>query len=645
MAAEYLQIALNLPVSRTFTYIGQDDVSYEVGMRVSVPFGSREVQGYVVDVSSAAPAVDYALKSILKVLDPVPIFDSSFWSTARWMSDMYMCGTGEALFAMLPGKGKREKKPDDCTYEKSSVELTQEQQEAVNTVLAGNGSVFYLHGVTGSGKTEVFLSLAEKMIEQGRGIIYLVPEIALTHQMIETVRVRFGNKVAVLHSGLTQSNRTAQWRRIQRGEAVFVVGARSAVFAPVRSLGLIIIDEEHESSYKSDSSPRYHARQVAMYRAKRENAALVMGSATPSVEAYYLMEKGMIRRLSLSRRVAGGTFPQIRIVNMLNQKSSISDTLRDEIINAYSCGKQAILFLNRRGFFFNFSCGDCGFEMKCTHCSIPLTYHKSEGRLVCHYCGYSARPVKICPQCGSLNVGYTGFGTEKIEDDVRRLFPYMKVLRLDSDTAGRRDEILDQFLHHKADILLGTQMVAKGFNFPDVSLVGIVLADTTLQMPDFRAAERTFSLLTQVSGRAGRFAPDGKVVIQTYRPGNCAVVCAANRDDKGFYAMELETRRQLGFPPFSRLFRFVFRGKSKEKSESAASAFAGSLNAVPDAPFRIMGPAECPLAVVSDNHRFQLIIVTDNFALTHGILSAVLSKFRVPSGIYIEIDVDPSNLM
>ena len=649
----YIKVAFNLPLKKVFTYLPPEKGECAVGMRVKAPFGRREVQGFVVEVSENPDEDVSKLKAITKIMESDPLFDKDAWETALWIADMYMCGWGEALYAMLPG-GKREKDLED-EMEGSyglpgSITLTDEQQNAVRSVIDGTGSLYYVHGVTGSGKTEVFLTLAEKMLEEGRGIIYLVPEIALTHQMVDAVKKRFSDTVAVLHSALTPAQRLKQWRRIQSGQARVVIGARSGIFAPVQKLGLVIIDEEHENSYKSGSSPRYHARQVAMYRVKKTKAKLVMGSATPSVEAYHLMEQGTITRLSLTRRVSGGQLPQIQVVDMSREHYAISDVLRKEIIKVCGAGKQVILFLNRRGFFYNFSCLDCGYEAKCSHCSIPLTYHKDRGLLLCHYCGYSQRPARTCPSCGSLQVGYNGFGTEKIEDDIKRLFPHLKTLRLDSDTAsdkGMTKQVLDSFAKGEADILLGTQMVAKGFNFPKVSLVGIILADTTLQMPDFRSPERTFSLLTQVSGRAGRYSAGGKVIIQTYRPDNYAVSCAAAMDEKGFYDQELKSRKNIGFPPFARLFRFVFRSKNQEKASAAAADFAGLLAQMQPRGYRfqMLGPVECPLAVISDNYRYQIIINTDKFASAHGILSAAYGAFKIPSGVYVEADVDPLSLM
>ena len=649
----FIKVAFNLPLKKVFTYLPPEKGECAVGMRVKAPFGRREIQGFVVEVAESLDEDVSKLKAITKIMEAEPLFDKKTWETALWIADMYMCGWGEALYAMLPG-GKREKdledEPEGSYGLPGSITLTDEQENAVESVLGGFGSLYYIHGITGSGKTGSVCASEEKMVAEGKGIIYLVPEIALTHQMVDAVKKRFADTVAVLHSALTPAQRLKQWRRIQSGDAKVVIGARSGIFAPVKNLGLVIIDEEHENSYKSGSSPRYHARQVAMYRVKKERAKLVMGSATPSVEAYHLMEQETITRLSLTKRVSGGQLPAIQVVDMSREHYAISDVLRKEIIKVCAAGNQVILFLNRRGFFYNFSCLDCGYEAKCSHCSIPLTYHKDRGLLICHYCGYSQRPARSCPQCGSLQVGYSGFGTEKIEDDIQRLFPHLKTLRLDSDTAsdkGKTKQVLDSFAKGEADILLGTQMVAKGFNFPKVSLVGIILADTTLQMPDFRSPERTFALLTQVSGRAGRFSSGGKVIIQTYRPDNYAISCAAAMDEKGFYDKELKSRKNMGFPPFSRLFRFVFRSKNQEKASKAAGDFAALLSQMQPKGYRFqaLGPVECPLAVISDNYRYQIIINTDKFASAHGILSAALGAYKVPSGVYVEADVDPLSLM
>lgn len=646
----YLQVLFSLPVHHSFTYLLPEEETVEVGCRVKAPLGKRNLTGFVVEVNDKKPPGNYECKPVEKIVDREPIFGEAELDLAAWMANMYFCSKGEALSAMLPGGVRKSRLPvEPFDYEKpEKVVLSREQEDGVRWILEGKTGLFYLFGVTGSGKTEVYLTVAEKLIEEGKDVIYLVPEIALSHQIMREVQSRFGDRAALLHSGLTGSQRMEEWKRIRGGEAKLVVGARSAVFAPVRNLGLIVIDEEHEGTYKSGSTPRYHARQVAMYRSSKARAALVMGSATPSVEAYHLMTAGRIKRIDLTRRLAGGTLPELSIVDLNREEKGISGRLAEEISAALARKRQVILFLNRRGFSYFFHCRTCGFEMKCSRCSVSLTYHKKHGRMICHYCGYSTQPVEVCPSCGSLDVGYSGFGTEKVEEDVARLFPKARVGRVDTDSVrprGTLAKLLKDFAEGELDILLGTQMVAKGLNFPRVDLVGLILADTGLSLPDFRAAERTFQLITQVSGRAGRFDSGGKVVIQTFRPQNPAILRSKEGDTEGFIKNEIENRQMLGFPPFSRLFRFVFRGKKKEKVFEFSQKAASALSRYGPSDDEILGPAECPLAVISGNHRVQLILKTCSFGSAHRKVGRVMKELNPPAGIYIELDVDPVSLL
>jgi primosomal protein N' (replication factor Y) len=479
-------------------------------------------------------------------------------------------------------------------------------------------------------------------------VIYLVPEIALTGQVVEAASRRFGSRCAVIHSHLTPSQKLSEWRRILGGEADVVIGARSAVFAPLSRLGLVVIDEEHESSYKSGSSPRYHARQVAMRRCAAEGARLVMGSATPSVEAWNLMEEGVVERLTLTKRLSGGAPPAVEIVDMGGEEGAISGRLADAVRETARLGGQSILFLNRRGFSYFFRCRSCGAEIRCKNCSVSLTYHKDRNALVCHYCGYRVAPPRACPECGSLDVGYSGFGTERVEEEASRLFPNLRISRLDADSTARKGELektLADFREGRVDLLLGTQMVAKGLNFPRVKTVGVVLADTTLNLPDFRAAERAFALVVQVAGRAGRFSPDGRVIVQTYRPESAVIRLAAAADLPRFYALELGARRELGFPPYARLIRVVFRSKERERAMEAASDFARAAAALVPADAEILGPAECPIGMVAGTARWQLIFRAARMGTLHGALSRLLGEWKVPPSVRIETDVDPVNLM
>ncbi|MCX7788340.1 MAG: primosomal protein N' [Spirochaetes bacterium] len=647
----WVQVVFNIPVDRAFTYTTNEEVS--LGTRVVAPFHGRNLTGYV--VGTEPPKKEEAsipLKPLHRILDEEPLFDNQYLELARWVADRYFSSLGEALSAMLPGGKKETEVPmfEDAGEEVfvTPPSLSAEQEQAVKEILSNERGMYYLFGITGSGKTEVFLRVAEATLSEGRGVIYLVPEIALTGQVVQAIRERFGSKAAVLHSRLTPSQRLTEWRRILRGETPLVVGARSAVFAPHPRLGLIILDEEHEGSYKSGNSPRYHARQVAMKRCSLNQARLVMGSATPSVEAYYLMQKGDIRGIRLTKRLSGGKLPEVEIVNLKGTEGVFSRRLQDEILLTYREGRQTILFLNRRGFSYSFHCHTCGYQMKCRRCSVSLTFHKQKNRMVCHYCGFSTRPMDLCPSCGSLDVGYYGSGTEKIEEEAQRIFPELKIARLDTDAVERKgtlERILNEFQAGKIDLLLGTQMVAKGLNFPGVRLVGIVLADTGLHMPDFRAAERTFSLIVQVSGRAGRFVPDGKVIVQTYMPQHDAVRLATQLAVDEFYRKELENRAELRFPPFSRLFRLVFRGKSEETVRAAAEHLSSNLEEDLRGQAEVLGPAECPIGVIAGNHRYQIILRTKTFLPVHAVLRNQLTRVKIPKGVYLEVDVDPMSLL
>ncbi len=650
----YIEVVFNSPAPGRYTYSVPSGSNVAVGMRVSVPFGRRKMTGFTVALVSDPGQTDFEIKQIDRVVDKIPLFGPAEIELARWIADMYYCTEGEALSTMLPG-GRRESSMP--VFEEFSmppmheIQLSDEQTSAIEGIMSSDGGIHYLYGITGSGKTEVFLQTAARVISSGGGVIYLVPEISLTHQLTEEVRRRFGSGIAVLHSALTPSQKLVEWQRIRSGEARFVIGARSAIFAPVPDLGLIIIDEEHEGAYKSGSKPRYHARQVAMHRAAETGARLIMGSATPSLEAWYLVKSGRINGFSLGKRLSGGAVPQIELIDMKKYSGCISAPLEKAIRETHAEGRQSILFLNRRGFSYFFHCRTCGYESRCRNCSVSLTYHKHRDRLICHYCGYSEQPKQVCPECGSLDVGYSGFGTEMIENELNNLFPNLRIERVDTDSVKQKGSLkdrLDRFRNGEIDLLLGTQMVAKGLNFPGVKLVGIVLADTGLHLPDFRAHERTFNLIVQVAGRAGRFFPDGRVMIQTYKPDNEAVRLAAGGTVESFYERELEIRRALEFPPFGRLFRLVFRGKNAERTAAAAEEFASRFDtdSLPEsAGTEVLGPAECPLSMISGNYRFQLIIRTDDFKRVHSLFRGALNQYTPPSGVYIEADVDPVSLL
>lgn len=654
---KYAQVAVPVPLKQEFTYSFDDDALKVVpGIRVMVPFGRREVQGYVVDVLDSKPDVGFEIKAVSKAIDKEPLFGKREYELALWMERFYFSSRGEILDVMIPG-GRRDSSFGALDFEEpvsnEDVVLTAEQSGAIETVMNASSGLFYLFGVTGSGKTEVFLQCAERVIAQGGQVIYLVPEITLTHQLAVQVMERFKNNVAILHSGLTDSQRIAQWRRIKRSEVSLVIGARSAVFAPCENLRMIIIDEEHENSYKSGNDPRYHARQVAQKRIADCHGKLLMGSATPSLEAWHLMkDPSRMTRIDLTSRVGGGCMPKVEIADMTHEDGIFGKTLQLEMARTLGAGKQVILFLNRRGYSYYFHCRSCGYELKCPHCDVAMTYHKKTGTLKCHYCGYTQKPTRVCPVCGSLDVMYSGFGTEQVEQEVQRLFLQYRTARLDTDVVSKDRKIiqktLDEFRAGSLDILIGTQMVAKGLNFPNVQLVGIVLADSGLLVPDFRAEERTFDLLVQVAGRSGRADSNGRVVVQTRMKDNPAIVMASKGQVEAFFDNELKLRRDLGFPPFSRMVNLVVRSPKASVARAFAESLASELSG--KASFfgfdvQVYGANECPIEKIRANFRFQVLLRSFKPSDMLSLLENVLSYTSVPSSVVLEIDVDPVDLL
>ena len=665
----YLEIILNLPIDKGFTYsyIPPENEKPElvpaIGKRAEIMFGNKKTEGFIIRISKELPPdLDFdpvKIRPIKRVIDKEPLFGDELIEIARWISRYYLCTLGEAVFSMIPS-GRRETSAGGFGFEEDvsgfkKNELSNEQRRCVEEILEHVRGLprpmyHYIYGPTGSGKTEVFLSLAEKILEQGKGVIYLVPEIGLTGQVVEAVTQRFGKTSAILHSGLTPSQRLKEWNRIMHKEARVIIGARSAVFAPVPDLGLIIIDEEHDGSYKSGNNPRYHARQVAMHRCSNLNIPLVMGSATPSIEAWYGMKNGTITRHTLTKRLAGGEMPHISCIDLklFHSDGAISIPLEKQIKSVLDKKHQVILFLNRRGFTHFFSCNQCGYELVCKNCSVPLTYHKTENRLKCHYCGWSTIPPSSCPQCGSIDIGSSGFGTEFIEAETKAKFPNAKIVRLDTDILKNKEELLEQldaFRKGEYDIMLGTQMVAKGLNFPNLELVGVILADAGLHMPDFRAGERTFSLITQVTGRAGRYFPDGKVIVQTYSPGMEPVLYACQNRIDEYYNWELEQRSFMNFPPYSRLLRLVFRSYDKSNARDTALQAAKILAEKAARGVEIIGPAECPIEKINSSWRYQVLLKATSIVPLQAMARSLLQDYTHNQNVYIEYDVDPVSLL
>ena len=529
--------------------------------------------------------------------------------------------------------------------------LTPSQQKVVNSVLENQQNVpFLLFGVTGSGKTEVYMQIIEKVLKRGETAIMLVPEISLTPQMVEQFSNRFGNQIAALHSALSEGEKYDEWRRIARGEASIVIGARSAIFAPLKNIGIIIMDEEHSDSYKQgDKSPRYHARDVAIWRAKYHSCPVLLGSATPSLESMARAEKGVYQLLVLKERVNGKSLPNVEIIDMnkeaKNGTSHITNRLLGELSSCIDRGEQAILFLNRRGFSTFVTCKNCSETIKCPNCDITLTYHKSNRMLRCHYCGYATPLPKVCPHCKEEALSDLGVGTEKIEEELHGLLPNARVLRMDVDTTSRKGahkKMIDAFRNHEYDILLGTQIVAKGLDFSDVTLVGVINADTSLNIPDFRSSENTYSLLSQVAGRSGRSQKTGKVYIQTFNPDHYAISFVKEHDYLGFYREEMKIRRRLGYPPFYFLCYLKISGKEADYLFQEALKIKRSLERNLHHT-TILGPTTLAVFKVNNIYRYGIILKYKREEDLYDILIKIQNHYKSNHKLRVDIDFNPSH--
>ena len=732
------RVTLEIALRKEFDYLIPPEMEgrVEVGTRVKVPFGRREVLGCV---TSLAEHSDHdSLKSITKIIGTQSLVTPRVLGLARWIAEYYCCAPETALKSVLPDAVRKEqqgwrerlfvrllpgsesivnltkrqaevyhvieenrsialqellkitgttaatvRKLEDRgvieiapqiserdPYANEEIiptrplELNSEQSVALDEVNKNPGKFFLLHGVTGSGKTEVYLQAIAHVLEQGKGAIVLVPEISLTPQTVERFKARFSTGslktlVAVLHSHLSAGERHDEWHKIRQGRARIVIGARSAIFAPVEPLGLIIVDEEHEHSYKQEEAPRYHARDVAVVRGQRESATVVLGSATPSMESYHNAKRGRYRLLELPNRADDKQMPLVRVQDMRTEKSKgdkgppiFSQRLKEAIRDRLEQGEQTILFLNRRGFATSMQCPECGFVAECPNCSLSLTYHRREQFLRCHVCGHNVSAPKYCPQekCGSPKIRFHGLGTEKVEDVLRKLFPKANVTRMDSDALKRKDDyrrILGDFRRGKIDILVGTQMIAKGLHFPRVTLVGIVYADTGLHLADFRAGERTFQLLTQVAGRAGRGEVEGEVVVQTFSPVHPAIQFARRHDYEGYFDAEMEFREQLYYPPFTRAAMLTLRGRSEQKVSFSADYLKKQIEPIIEAitDLQVSGPAPAPLLRAETFYRYQLMLRTKRMSELSRCLAAVASGLNLPDEVALTIDIDPVNLL
>ncbi|MBM3856588.1 MAG: primosomal protein N' [Verrucomicrobia bacterium] len=655
-----------------------------VGSRVAVPLRRQEVFGTVLELRASSEFSNIKALSRILISEEAPLLSPQLMKLAEWMADYYVTPLHTVLRSLLPGsirEAKKKRKAKDELFFGETIlpipppTLNSDQERVVNVIgevlqkyheLAPKYAIsgtdpfaFLLHGVTGSGKTEVYLRCIEKALALGRSALVLVPEIALTPQTVERFRGRFervmGKKlIAVLHSHLSEGERHEEWLRLHRGEARIAIGARSAVFAPLQNLGLIIIDEEHEGSYKQEEAPRYHARDVAVMRAYLEKCPIILGSATPSIESFHNVQIKKYRLLELPHRADHQKMPLVRVLDLRLQARGkqadgvLSFPLRQAIAARLEKSEQTILFLNRRGFASSLFCQQCGYVCECPHCSLALTFHRTSNSLVCHLCGLTKKLLTQCPECREPVLLQRGMGTQRVEAAIQQAFPEARLARMDTDTMkgkGIYQKTLDRFRSRQIDILIGTQMIAKGLDFPNVTLVGIINADTSLQAPDFRAGERTFQLLTQVAGRAGRGDVEGEVMIQTYTPVSPSIQFARHHDYHGFFEQEIVLRKQFGYPPFQRMILVQLRGKIQERVAFSAAALRKELRQALPSTVDVGEAVPAPLERAHGQYRFHIALKGTSVKKMGGILRSLLRKTSFPSGVITTIDVDPQSLL
>lgn len=711
----------NKNIDRVFDYSVPDCFldKIKLGIRVKVPFGKMELEGFVVEVKDSS---DIEVKDILDVIDDEAILNSELLELGKKMQEDTLATLISCYQIMLPKALKAKngqvinKKFDTYYYlnkdivcygklstsqekiinlcmEKEYVlrkelvdislsslntlikknillekklehyrlsynekiepkkELTNDQKSVVDEVLANTGYFPYLlFGVTGSGKTEVYMELIEDSLNKGKTSIVLVPEISLTPQMVLRFQKRFGDNIAAIHSALSDGEKYDEWRRIVSGEAKIVIGARSAIFAPLNNIGMIIIDEEHSDSYKQDdSNPRYNAKDIALLRGKYHNCPVIMGSATPSLEVFARAKKGVFKLLELPNRINGKSLPHINIVDMNEMISKTKGHFSPVLLEAISArllkNEQIILLLNRRGYSSFVTCKNCGYTFKCPNCDITLTYHKSSRTLRCHYCGYGTKVYDTCPECHEKSINDLGVGTEKVEEELNKLFPESKILRMDFDTTSRKgmhEKMIKAFKNHEYDILLGTQIVSKGLDFDNVTLVGVINADTSLNIPDFRSSETTFSLLAQVAGRAGRSDKEGEVIIQTFNPEHYAIQYTKKHDYLGFYNREMSIRRELKYPPYYYICYVKISGKDNkyiyEESLKITKLFHNKLISM-----IILGPSPCTIFKLNNIYRYGIILKYKKDEDLREVLNKVIEHYKDNRNIKIDVNFNPSH--
>jgi len=665
------EVAIGVPVPEPFHYriplrLSKD---IKVGHGVWVPFRNRLRVGYVVGLLERSKVA--RLKYIRRLLDPHPIVGPDIMELTKWMADYYFSSLGEAIEAAIPGpirrgrpKVKRRRpvmaRPTRKTVKPKPISKLDRAIRSIERSLdCKRFEVFLLYNTTAQAKTEVYLQAIAHAISQGRSCIFLVPEIASVPRVAGDLESRFGELVAIFHSRLSPGERFRQWQRIRDGEARIAIGVRSAIFSPVKDLGLIVVDEEHDHAYKQDDAPRYNARDVAIARARQQGACVILGSQTPSLESYYNAKRKIYKLIRAKVPKGSDPFghshlPSVRIVDMREEqrqrkgKRIFSRILEGAIRERLAREEMVILFLNRRGFATYINCKNCGFVARCRSCQVSLTYNFHKKSLVCRYCNYHQELPEVCPECGNKHLSYFGLGTQKVESEAARLFPGANISRMDLDTArhkGSYQKILDDLRKGRVNILVGTQMITSGIEVPNLTLVGAISADTTLNLPDFRSSERTFQLLAKVAGIAEGEKKKRDVIIQTYSPNHYSLLATTLHDFDSFYREEVRSRRELGYPPLVHLVNITLRGKREEKVIGTAKDLAKRLKRSKPKAISILGPAPLAIAKLRGRYRWHIIVKGKEVGLINNFLRKILGEFKVPGSIVLTVNVDPVTML
>lgn len=668
MSQIYADIIIDISheaIDRTFQYMVPAELenSIEIGMQVQVPFGqsNRNRKGYVINLTDTPNFDVDKMKSISGIPDKSLQIEGKLIKLAAWIRKNYGSTMFDALKTVMPVKEKIRKTAQKVSEKEFNLtkppvmNLNESQQMLIDEFVAhqedGDFKTYLLHGVTGSGKTEVYIGCIKEVVKKGKQAIVLIPEIGLTYQNLARFRQHFGDRVALINSKQSKGEKYEEFMRAKNHEVDVIIGPRSALFTPCQNLGLIIIDEEHDGAYKSDQTPKYHAREVAIERARLEDASVILGSATPTIESYSLAKLGKYHLWELPFRPYGMELSSVSVVDMreelrLGNRSIVSKELYEMINDRLTKKEQIMLFINRRGFNTFVSCRECGEVIKCPKCDVSLSLHNN-GFMMCHYCGHVERTVKECPSCKSKLIGGFGTGTQKVEEEINRLFPQAKTLRMDKDTTskkGSQSEILSEFLDNKADILIGTQMIVKGHDFENVTLVGIMLADLSLFDNDYRSGERTFDLLTQAAGRAGRGDKKGHVLIQTYQPEHYAIVAASNQDYEGFFDTEMTYRRLLKYPPVYNMMVVLLTSLAYEDVSIASEELTKTIknSIVDDKNVRVIGPSDATVTRIKDLYRRVIYVKTKDINQLENIRNLVDTYEK--DGIKVAVDVNPVNM-